>query len=277
VAGAETDRHEQYINSSCGILPQLFFTGLTPNPMADYVPSTYGDRIADVYDSWPGTPTDTEQAVSFLAGLAGGGPVLELGIGTGRIALPLLEGGLEVHGIDASEGMIEKLQAKPRGGQIPVTIGDFADFDLRGEYSLVFVVFNTFFALLSQESQVSCMASVARHLAPGGLFVLEAFVPDISRFDRGQRTETLRVDADHVRMEATRHDPATQRVYSQHVLISDGNVQLYPVQLRYAWPSELDLMARLAGMRLRERWSDWERRPFDSSSGRHISVYELAG
>ena len=239
-----------------------------------YTSSTYGDRIADIYDQWSGVPRDTPQTVELLAGLAGEGPVLELGIGTGRIALPLLERGVEVHGIDSSEAMVAKLREKPGGARIPVTIGDFARFDLDSSYSLVFVVFNTLFGLLTQEDQVSCFAAVARHLKDDSCFVVEAFVPDPCRFDRGQRTQTMSAGTDLVRIEASRHDPVAQRVMSQHIYLREEGIRFYPVQIRYAWPSELDLMARLAGLRPRERWSDWERARFDAGSGRHVSVYE---
>jgi len=148
------------------------------NPcVAGYEPSTYGDRIAAVYDEWLGVPQDTDDAVAFLAGLAGQGPALELGIGTGRVELPLAARGVEVHGIDASEAMVARLHAKPGGEAIPVTIGDFADVPVEGAFPLVFVVFNTFFALLSQEAQVRCFENAARRLAPGGAFVLQAFGP----------------------------------------------------------------------------------------------------
>jgi len=145
----------------------------------------------------------------------------------------------------------------------------------RGDYSLIFVAFNTFFALGSQEEQVRCFANVAKRLRPGGLFLIEAFVPDLTRFTRGQIVQAVQVGVDEVKLEASRHDPLTQRTYSQHVLITEGGVKLYPVQLRYAWPAEIDLMARLAGMRLRERWGDWRRTPFTAASINHISIYEL--
>lgn len=242
--------------------------------MRDYRSSTYGDLTADVYDEWQGDRLDTAAAVELLAHLAGPGPVLELGIGTGRVALPLLERGLEVHGIDSSEAMVAKLRAKPGGDRIPVSIGDFADVDVEGTYRLIFVVFNTFFALLSQEDQVRCFAGVAAHLAVVGAFVIEAFVPDPTRFTLGQNTMTERVDLDRVVLTASRHDSLRQVVESQHVVVSEGRISLYPVQVRYAWPTELDLMARLAGLRLRERWRGWQRETFSAASTTHVSVYE---
>lgn len=241
----------------------------------EYAPSTYGERWASIYDDRHGHLDPTPE-VEFLAGLAGAGPVLEFGIGTGRIALPLAARGIGVHGIDASESMVAVLRAKDRGREIPVTIGDFADVPVDGQYSLVFVAFNTFFALPTQEDQVRCFRGVAEHLAPGGVFAMSAFVPDPARFDRQQRMEVLNIEVARVELEATRHDRAAQRVSSQRIVITDDGVKLYPVQLRYAWPSELDLMARLGGLRLRERWGGWRREPFTSASASHVSVYELA-
>ena len=243
--------------------------------MPDYDAATYGDRIAEVYDEWFAVPSDTEETVGFLSELAGAGPVLELGIGTGRVALPLAQRGHAVHGVDASEAMVEKLRAKAGGESIPVSIGDFAELDIEGEFSLVYVVFNTFFALLSQEDQVRCFASVGRRVREGGVFVIEAFVPDMTRWDRGQRIETRHVGDASVVLDAAVHDPVGQRVASSHLHFSLDGVEMYPVRLRYAWPSELDLMARLAGLRLRERWGGWRREPFEASSIKHVSVYEL--
>ena len=220
-------------------------------------------------------PSDTEDTVGFLSDLAGPGPVLELGIGTGRVALPLAQRGHEVHGVDASEAMVEKLRAKIGGENIPVTIGDFAELDIEGEFSLVYVVFNTFFALLSQEEQVRCFENVARRLRDvGGVFVIEAFVPDMTRWDRNQRIDARHVGNDSVVLDAARHDPVEQRVVSNHLIVSGAGVKVYPVRLRYAWPSGLNLMARLAGLHLRERWGGWRREPFTVSSARHVSVYE---
>jgi SAM-dependent methyltransferase len=244
-----------------------------PEAIPDYGPSTYGERIAGVYDAWHEGAPDVLATVAVLADLARGGRALELGIGTGRVALPLAAQGVEAHGIDASEAMVARLRAKPGGAQLPVTIGDFAGVPVDGTFSLIFVVFNTFFALPSQAEQVRCFRSVASHLAPDGLFLIEAFVPDLTRYVRGQSVWTTRVDLDEVRLTVAQHDPVGQRVVSQHVVLAPGGVRLYPVQLRYAWPSELDLMAQLAGLSLRERWADWQRRPFSAESARHISLY----
>jgi Methyltransferase domain len=242
--------------------------------MEGYEPSTYGDRVAARYDEVYGDldPTD---AVGALVRLAGGrGPVLELAIGTGRIALPLTDRGVEVHGVDASEAMVERLRAKPGGDRIPVTMGNFADVPVEGRFPVVFVAFNTFFALQSQEEQVRCFENVAAHLAEDGVFALEAFVPDVARFDRGQRVGAIEVELDEVHFEASRYDQVDQRVTSQHVFVGPRGTELVPVVLRFAWPAELDLMARLAGLRLRERWGDWDGRAFTAESGRHVSVYQ---
>lgn len=234
--------------------------------------------MADRYDGryHPGAPEfSVIDPIDLLAELAGSGPALELGIGTGRVALPLHERGVEVHGIDASDAMVAKLRDKPGGEQIPVAMGSFADFWLETRFRLVYVPFNTFFALRTQDEQLACFRAVARHLVDDGAFLIEAFVPDLTRFVRGQNVSATRVGVDEVQLDVSEHDALEQRVNSHHVILRDGRVEQYPVQLRYAFCSELDLMARLAGMRLRERWSDWDRNPFTSSSAKHVSVYEL--
>jgi SAM-dependent methyltransferase len=241
--------------------------------MEGYSPATYGDRIADVYDALYEQTLDTHGAVETLAELAGGGRVLELAIGTGRLALPLAQRGLEVHGVDASERMVEKLRAKPGGDGIAVTMGDFADVPVEGSYGLIFIAFNTLFALLTQEAQLRCFANAARHLTDDGLFVIEAFFPDLARFDRDQRAQATWVDPHRVMLDASRHNPVEQRVDSQHIVITEDETKLYPVSIRYAFPSELDLMARLAGLELRDRWGNWQRDPFTGETGRHVSVY----
>jgi len=243
--------------------------------MADYDESTYGERIADVYDHFFTTPANAEDAAEFLASIAGKRRVLELGIGTDRIALPLAARGIKVSGIDASPKMVEKMREKPGGDAIPVSIGNFVDIKVPGQFSLIFVAFNTFFgALLTQEDQVRCFDRVARRLSDDGVFVLEGFVPDLARFDRGQRTSTIHLDSETALIDAVKHDVMRQHVLGAHIAISESGTRYYPLQLRYAWPSELDLMARLAGMRLRERWGGWRREPFTAASQTHVSVYE---
>lgn len=241
--------------------------------MENYKAETYGKKIADIYDSWYSSVG--ESSIALLSDLARGGRVLELGIGTGRIAIPLKEKGIDIYGIDASPSMVEKLRAKPAGDDIPVTIGDFSDVSVEGKYDLIFIVFNTFFSLTTQESQLMCLQNVARHLTGEGLFLIEAFVPDLGRFDRGQSVRVTDVCENEVRIDISKHDPLLQRVTNQHVVLSEKGVRLFPVVLRYAWPSELDMMARVAGLKLVDRWEDWERKPFSSNSERHISVYGL--
>ena len=239
--------------------------------MTEYLASTYGDRIADQYDAMH--PPIAQAAIDLLEELASGGPVLELGPGTGRIALPLAARGLKVQGVDASEAMVARLRAKPGGNDIPVTIADFREFELGEKFALIFVAFNTIFALQTQEEQVQCFRTVAGHLQPGGCFLIEAFVPDLTRFDRDQRASVRSLDPDSATLELSQHDPLAQRVDSQLVHVSSSGLQLYPVRLRYAWPSELDLMARLAGLKLLHRWANWQREEFGATSGFHVSVY----
>jgi SAM-dependent methyltransferase len=244
--------------------------------MEGFTPSTYGDRAAADYDSLYETLFDVEGAVDFLADVAGEGPALELGIGTGRIAIPLARRGVEMRGVDSSEAMVAILRSKAGDLEIPVAMGDFETVDFGGPYSVVFVVFNTFFALTTQDDQVSAFERVAPALKESGVFVIEAFVPDQTRYDDHQRVAVDHLSLDEVRLEVSRHDPVRQRVDSQALTISGREIRLSPVSLRYAWPSELDLMARISGLRLRERWSTWRRDPFNSDSRSHISVFEKA-
>ena len=242
-----------------------------------YDAAAYGDRIADVYDELPTHPRDADAAVELLADLAGAGPALELAIGTGRVALPLAERGVAISGIDASEAMVAKLRAKPGGERIPVAIGDFADVPVDGRFALICVVYNTLFALLDLDAQRRCFERVADHLAPGGRFVVEAFVPDPSRFQRDQHVEVRHVGDDAVLLSVSRHDAATQRVESLLVRLGNDSIRTWPVRIRYSYPSELDLMAEAAGLRLEHRWSGWEREPFTGDSVKHVSVYAAAG
>lgn len=217
---------------------------------------------------------DELSAVAFLAQLAGSGPALELAIGTGRIALPLAARGIRVDGVDISPAMVEQLRAQPGGDRLAVTIGDFADVPVTGVYSLIFVVWNTFFNLLSQEEQVRCFRNVVAHLTDEGSFVIEAYVPTfLHQLRNRQYVDAEAIEVDEVRLDLLRHDAATQTIEESHVTLSAAGIRLNPVVQRYAWPSELDLMAQLAGLRLKERWGGWEREPFTSSSSAHISVY----
>ncbi len=243
--------------------------------MENYDAATYGDHIAEVYDGWY-PALEKEAVVEFIAEKAGKGPALELGIGTGRIALPLQERGVEVHGIDGSDNMVAKLREKPGGDQIPVTMGDFADIPVDGRYRVIFIPFNTIFALITQEDQLRCFRNVAEHLSADGVFVLDAFVPDLSRFDRHQRVGMESHEPDAVRIEASVHDPVKQTVTSRHMVLTEKGNKFYPLKIRYAWPSELDLMARLAGLELKERWGGWRREPFTPQSTSHVSVYGRA-
>jgi len=234
---------------------------------------TYNEACAEVYDQWFGTYE--EAAIDLLAELAGSGRTLELGIGSGLLALPLAARGIDLHGIDLSPAMVAKLRAKPGGEAIPVTMGSFADVAVEGEFSLIFVAFNTFFALQTQDEQVRCFQNVAAHLAAGGAFVLEAFVPQSANFTGGMKVTA--VTDERIGLKVSEHDPVRQRLKSQHVVIRNQEIRLYPVEVRYAWPAELDLMARIAGLRLRHRWSNWNRAEIGPNSERHISVYERTG
>jgi SAM-dependent methyltransferase len=243
--------------------------------MPEYDSSTYGERIADVYDEIASSATSAEDAVEFLASVAGQRRILELGVGTGRVAIPLASRGLRVSGIEASVRMIEKMRAKPGGDAITVEIGDFADVKIGGKFSLVYVIFNTLFMLQTQEEQVRCFSRVARHLSNDGVFVIEAFVPDQGLFDRGQRVSVSSIEIDRVKLDTSIHDRANQTTRAAHLLISKNGIDVYPLKIRYAFPAELDLMARLAGMRLQARWAGWNRERFSADSGLHVSIYEL--
>ena len=244
--------------------------------MGEYTASTYGERIAGVYDEFF-RPANVPACVDILEELAGGGRALELGIGTGTFALPLAARGVEVHGIEVSEAMVNRIHAKDGGESLPVTIGDFADVKVECTFSLIFVISNTFFMLTDQEDQIRCFKNVASHLDEHGVFLVHAFVPDLSMFDRGQHVSGDLADLASVRLDVSVHDSMNQVVDFRHIHLAEEGIKMYPGRLRYAWPSELDLMARLAGLRLRERWADWKRTPFTSQSRSHVSVYERAG
>jgi SAM-dependent methyltransferase len=233
---------------------------------------SFGEDVAEMYgDVQRG---DEIEAVAFLEKLAGRGPALELAVGTGRISLPLAARGIRVEGIDISPAMVAQLRAKPGGDQISVTIGDFADVPVPGTYRLIFVVWNTLFNLLTQEDQVRCFENVAAHLTDDGSFVVEAGLPDfLYRLRDHQYVDAEAIEVDHVRLDVLRHDPAKQMIDESHVTLSREGIRLNPVVQRYAWPGELDLMARIAGLRLKERWDDWSRRPYTATGSTVVSVY----
>jgi hypothetical protein len=233
---------------------------------------SFGEDIAKGYHDF--RRGDETEAVEFLARQAGPGPALELGIGAGRIALPLAARGIRVDGIDLSPAMIDQLHAEPGGDQLVVTIGDLADVPVSGTYRLIYVVFNTLFNLLTQEDQVRCFGNVAAHLGDDGVFVVEAYVPTfLYGLRNNQYVDAEAIEVDEVRLDLLRHDPTTQVIIESHVSLSAAGVRLNPVVQRYAWPSELDLMAQMAGMRLKERWGGWSQEPFSADSSIHVSVW----
>jgi SAM-dependent methyltransferase len=236
----------------------------------------FGEDVAAAYDDSEGGVSESgevDSAVEFLAGLARGGSALELGIGTGRIALPLSRRGVPVHGIDLSQAMVARLRAKPGSENIGVTIGDFATTSVAGTFSLVYLVFNTIMNLTTQDEQVACFQNAGAHLEPGGCFVIEVGVPDLQRLPPGETFRPFHVSA--TRLGFDEYDIAAQGLVSHHFRpASDGNLEPSSIPFRYVWPAELDLMARIGGMRLRERFGDWDREPFTSESMKHVSVWE---
>jgi SAM-dependent methyltransferase len=235
-------------------------------------PGLFGRQWAASYDG-PGNP-DPAPAVEFLSGLATGGPALELAIGSGRVALPLAERGIAVDGIEASPEMVDLLRAKPGGDRIPVVIGDLADVAVPGPYPLVYLVFNTLFNLTGAGRQEDCFRNVAKVLAPGGAFVIEAFVPDPAAFDRDEQQVQVRsVTEESVTVRLHRYDRAAQTFLRQTITFTDGGVQLRPFGMHYRWPGQIDELATAAGLRLDARYATWQRAPFGPESTDHISVY----
>ena len=228
----------------------------------------YDADSADMFD-----PVLLEATSDFLATEARGGPALEFGVGTGRVAIPLSGRGVQVHGIDISVDMIGQLHRKPDSAAIRTTVGDFAETVVEGEFSLVYIVFNSIANLLEQAEWVQTFRNAARHLQPGGRFVLELWIPDLRRFPPGAVAIPFDVSPHHLGFDTL--DIATQRCASHHYFARDGQFEHITGEGRYAWPAELDLMAQIAGMRLRARWAEWDRSPFTSDSGKHISVWEL--
>jgi SAM-dependent methyltransferase len=236
----------------------------------------FGEHVAEHYDEDSDEmfdPAVVDPVVDFLADLAGGGAALELGIGTGRIAIPLAQRGVRVHGIDLSEAMVARLKAKPGSEDIDVTIGDFATATVDGRFSVAYLVFNTIMNLTTQDEQVACFQNVAAQLEPGGCFVIEVGVPELQRLPRGETFLLFDMSEAHVGIDE--YDLANQGLVSHHFQQrGDGTFERSSGPFRYVWPAELDLMARIAGMRLRERWGGWKREPFTSESTKHVSVWE---
>ena len=241
----------------------------------EHDPEAYGRSIGEEYDTLYDDVLDTEATVAVLAGLAEGGPVLEMGIGTGRLALSLVARGLGLAGIEASEVMVERLRAKPGGHGIPVVVGDFTDARVPGEFGLVVLAFNTIFALPTDDAQVACFENAARHLRPGGRFVVDSWVLDPTRFAGGAAVSVRYLTGDRLSLDTGVLDAADSRMETVQVVLSEGRVRLFPANHHYVGPRELDLMARAAGFRLEDRWAGWDRAPFGSTSRAHVSVYRL--
>ena len=242
--------------------------------MQGFDPATsFGPDVAATYDQ-DEVRGDEAETVAFLAGLAGDGPVLELAIGTGRIGLPLAATGVRVDGIDLSPDMVERLRVKPGGTDLDVTMGDFAAVDVPGRYRLIYVVFNTFHNLLTQDDQVRCFENVARHLTDDGRFVIEAGVPwRLHRLRDSQYVDAEAIGTEQITFDVARIDPVGQRYEENHVTLSTAGIRFNPIVTRYCYPSELDLMARIAGLRLHDRWGGWQGEPFTADSRRHVSVW----
>lgn len=244
----------------------------------EFVPWVDADDVPAIYDAWCESlaTLDTEGTVETLAELARDGPVLELAIGTGRLALPLARRGLAVHGIDGSPEMVARLRVKPGGERLPVTFGDLTDVDVEGRFALIFVVFNTFFGLPSRDRQQQCFTRVADHLTADGVFVIEASVPTLSRFASGQRSIRKIEYPDVTLIDVSTHDPARHRVETQQVLVREDGIHVHDYSVQYARAGELDAMAERAGLKLRERWGGWRGEPFAGDGHRCVSVYERA-
>lgn len=240
--------------------------------MRDYDIATYGDRSASDYDTLFGGGGPVEPVVAFLAGLVPGGDVLELGVGTGRVAIPMARLGMKVYGIDSSEAMLEALRRKPGGSAVQTILGDFADVPVDHRLDLVYVLCSTFFFLRTQQEQVRCFRNVAARLRPGGAFVVEASCPPYRRMNERQFVDSFQVDAGEVAFFLSMHDPFAQRIDRQQVVLSEQRTRLIPISYRYAWPSELDLMAELAGMSLASRDGGWAGEELALTSD-HVSVY----
>ena len=243
--------------------------------MKGFGPESFGDFNAEGYDDWYGNPSVelTEKTVNVLVELAEGGAILELAVGTGRVAIPLANKGLYVSGIEASSKMIAKLKEKPGSSELVVIQGNMAEFNIDASYKLIFLVFNTLFNLNSQKEQARCFNTVSKHLDKGGKFLIETYVPEPEHYEKGENLKTVHISLDRTVIEACMHDVNKQTVDYQYIEITEQGIRMHPLPIRYSWPSEIDLMAENAGLKLFQRWADWQKTPFTSSSKSHISVY----
>lgn len=235
------------------------------------------DHVAPYYDTLTAALPDTSQTVDFLADHAGEGRVLELGVGTGRIACPLSLLGFDVTGLDNSAGMLARLRSRSDGAKVNVALGSFTQLSVEGEFSLIYAVFNTLFCVISQDEQLTAIEQAAAHLTPDGTFIVETDLPDLARSDSSGRTlNTGGVERNRVFIEAAMHDAAAQRIRTQTIILSEQGIQMFPLMMRYFWPSELDLMAKLAGLRLETRYGNWDRSLYSRDSSRQISIFRPA-
>jgi SAM-dependent methyltransferase len=244
---------------------------MDPSP-SSFDPSEYGRNIASDYDETTGA-ADPSAEVAAIVELSQGAPILEFGIGTGRLALPLVERGHRVAGIEGSAEMVRLLRQKPGGADIPVEVGDFSETRVEGEFGLVVLTMNTVYALPSQQAQVRCFSNAARHLSLGGSFVVEAWLPDLGAYRQGHAVRLVRQQTGEVVIETSEIFPATQTMQTNKVYLTDDSVKVFPANHRYAWPAELDLMAELAGLKLTDRWADWSKNPYTDNSTAHVSVW----
>jgi len=239
----------------------------------------FDERVAATYDDYRDamfTAEVVEPTVDFLAALVGDGRALEFAIGTGRIAVPLKQRGVDVSGIDISRAMVARMREKPGGSDIPVVIGSFTDARVDGSFRLVYLVYNTIQNVTTQDEQVATFANAAAHLEPGGVFLVENWVPDPAEFHRNRALRVHEIGSDQVIIDVAELHPAEQRMTTTKIALTSGGVQLLPANHRYVWPAELDLMARLAGLQLEARDADWERRPFTDASSTHVTAYRAA-
>lgn len=231
----------------------------------------------DEFINYASRAPDTDAEVAGLAGLARGGRVLELGVGTGRVAIPLAATGLDVHAIDLDPAMLDQLSSKPGSDAVTVHLGDMADMDVDGSFDLIYAVFGTLFMLPTQDDQVRCFRHAAHKLTPNGKLVIEALMPQPSTYEDGGKVTVADANDDRVIINVSENDALAQTIQTRQVVLGPAGIEIHPVRIRYSWPSELDLMAQLAGLRLHARWSNWVGRPFTAEDQRHISIYELRG